>query len=176
MTEVTTPFLEKKREQLNRLKMSVEELQKDIKKKREKRKREQERKDVIIWLDNIIFPFIEEIARSYNEPLIDGIKRLIKEKKNPFQPRKDWNRTIDAQTYLEAFFNEPRIRLILPLVKPFVRYNMDWIFKESKWIREDIIKTEYPDIYQAVMQTEGGEEWLDGLIGGFMKTVRRYIT
>lgn len=173
--EVTTPFLEKKKEQLSRLKQSVDEMQKDIEERREKRKREQERKDVMLWLENIIFPFLEEIAAGFNEPLVDGIKRLIREKKNPFQPTKTWNRTQETYSYLDAFFNTPQIRVLFPILKPYLKYNMQWIFKEASWIREEVLKEEYPDIYTAIMETEGGKEWMDGLIGGFLKVVRRYI-
>lgn len=167
--------VEEKRKELDLLKISVEELEENIKAKREVRKRERDRKDIMVWAENVIFPFLEEIAAGYNEPLILGIQRLIKEKKNPFQPQKDWNRTREATSYLDAFFNTPQINALKPLMKPYIKYNMQWIYGEAKWIREEIMKKEYPDFYNAIMNTEGGKEWLDELINGFMKTIRRYL-
>lgn len=169
------PSIEEQKQELDVLKQSVEELEEEIKEKREKRKRAREKNDIMVWMENVIFPFLEEIAASFNEPLIPGIQRLIKEKKNPFQPKKDWNRTHETTGYLDAFFNAPHVKALTPLMKPYVRYNMQWIYREAEWIREEILKTEYPDFYNAIMDTEGGKEWLDQLINGFMKTIRRYI-
>jgi len=172
---VTLSSIEEKQKELDLLKISVEELQGNIEAKREVRKRERERKEVMVLAENVIFPFLEEIAAGYNEPLIPGIRRLIKEKKNPFQPQKGWNRTRETTSYLDAFFNAPHIKAFTPLMKPYIKYNMQWIYREAKWIREKILKTEYPDFYNAIMETEGGKEWLDELINGFMKTIRRYL-
>jgi hypothetical protein len=172
---MTVKTVEQKKKELDVLKQSVEDLENSIKAKREARKRERERKDIMVWMENVIFPFLEEIARGFNEPLIPGIKRLIKEGKNPFQPKQDWTRTRETTSYLDAFFTTPHVKALIPLMRPYIKYNMQWIYREAKWIREEILKTEYPDFYEAIMKTEGGNEWLDELINGFMKTIRTYL-
>lgn len=167
--------VDQKKEELDILKQSVEDLEKSIKEKRAASKRARERKDIMVWMENVVFPFLEEVAAGFNEPLIPGIQRLIKEGKNPFQPLKDWSRTRETTSYLDGFFNSPHVKVLIPLMRPYIKYNMQWIYKEAKWIREAILKVEYPDFYNAIMKTEGGEAWLDGLIDGFMKTIRSYI-
>jgi len=170
-----TSILEKKRKELTDLKNSVEDMRAEILKKREQREKERAKRDICFWMDNAVLPFLEEIAACFNEPLLDGIRRLIKEQKNPFQPKKDWNRTRETKSFLTGFINLPQNKLLLALAKPFIRYNMQWIHKEAEWIREEILKQEYPDFYMAIMETEGGQQWLDQLINGLIKTIRRFL-
>lgn len=168
-------WLKKKRDELVALGQSVEEMEKEIKEKRETRFRDRAREDICFWMDNAIFPFLEGIAESFNEPLIDGIQRLIKEGKNPFRPKEDWNRTRETEHALRSFLSLPQTKVLQVLAKPYMKAKMTWIHQEAEWIREEILKEAYPYVYQAIMQTEGGKEWLDELIGDLTKTLRSYL-
>lgn len=168
--------LEKKRQGLLSLQKSVEEMRKDIKKKREAKEREEAREDICFWMDNAIFPYLEGLASNgYNEDLLSGIKRLIKEEKNPFRAKDGWNRTQETQTALNRFLALPQTRVLQILAKPYIKAKMQWIHKEAEWIREAILKEEYPDFYEAIMETEGGKQWLDNLITDFFKMIKRLL-
>lgn len=166
-------WLKKKRADVISLGKTVEEMQKNLEKERQARLRERAKEDICFWMDNAIFPFLEGIAEGFNEPLIIGIQRLIREKKNPFRPREDWNRTRETEIALKSFLLNPRTRVLQVLVKPYIKAKMDWINKEAKWIREEVLKEEYPGFYEVIMETEGGKEWLDELITDFVKTLRK---
>lgn len=166
-------WLRAKREDLQKTKQSVEDMMKGLDKQREDRLRERAKQDVCFWMDNAIFPFLDGIAEGYNEPLLVGIQRLIKEKKNPFRPKEDWNRTRETSTVITSFLANPQTRILQILAKPYLKSKMEWINKEAEWIREAILKEEYPDVYEAIIETEGGKEWLDELITDFIKTLRK---
>lgn len=167
-------WLVKKRKRLQDTIKSVEDFQKMLKEQRETRFKEKAKQDICFWMDNGIFPFLEGIAESFDEPLIDGIKRLIREGKNPFRPKKDgWNRTHETREALTGFLMQPQTRVLQTLAKPYIKARMEWIHKEAKWIREEILKEEYPGIYEAIMKTKGGKEWLDTLITDFVKTIKK---
>jgi len=169
---VPSPALKKKRDDFETLKSSVEQMREDIKKKRETKLRERAREQVCYWMDTVVVPFLEGIADSFNEPLLEGVKRLIREKKNPFRPKKDWNRTQETQFVLNSFLNSPQTKMLQILAKPFLKAKLDWVHKEASWVREEILKEEYPQLYEAIMETEGGQEWLDQLITDLMKKLR----
>lgn len=173
LKEVPEPeWLKKKRDGLITLQTSVEELQKDIQKRREARLREKAREQVCYWVDNVIFPFLQGIAESFDEPLLDGVKRLIREGKNPFRPTKHWNRTRETEVVLKSFLNQPQTKMLQVLAKPFLKAKLDWIHKEASWIREEILKEEYPQLYETIMEAKGGKEWLDQLITDLTKKLR----
>lgn len=167
-------WLEEKRKEVETLETSFEDFKKQVEQKKEARLRERARQDVCFWMDNAIFPFLEGIAETFNEPLIDGIRRLIREKKNPFRRKEDgWNRTREANIVLQSFLVQPQTRVLQILAKPYLKKQMDWIHQEAEWIREQILKEEYPGIYEAIMQTEGGQQWLDELIEDFIRILRQ---
>lgn len=170
------PQLEKKRQANETLRKSVEDMREDLKKKREAKEREDARENICYWMDNAIFPYLEGLAENgYNEDLISGIKRLIREGKNPFHSKNGWNRTQETQGALQCFLDLPQTKVLQTLAKPYARANMQWIYKEAEWIRETILKEEYPDIYDAIMEVQGGKEWLDNLITDFMKLIKRLL-
>ena len=168
-------WLQRKRKSLETLQRSVEQMRENFEKKKEARLRARAKEDICFWMDNAVFPFLEGIAESFHEPLIDGIKRLIREKKNPFRPKKDWNRTRETQIALTGFLAQPQTKMLQILAKPFLKYKMEWIHREAEWIREEIVKEEYPDFYGAIMETEGGKEWLDDLITDLTKYIKRLL-
>ena len=167
--------LAKKRESMELLKQSVTQMKETLKNRREQNKRNRSRKDICFWMDNAILPFIKGVARQFNEPLIDGIKRLILEKKNPFKPQKSWDRTRETRYVLKRFLDSPQTKVLQTLAKPFLRNKMTWIYEEADWIREELVKEEYPDLYNVVMETPGGKEWLDDLISSFIQTMKEYL-
>jgi len=166
-------WLKKKREEVLTLGKSVEELQENLEKQRQTRLRERAREDICFWMDNAIFPFLEGVAEGFNEPLIVGIKRLIREKKNPFRPKEAWNRTQETEIALKSFLLNPQTRVLQILAKPYIKARMEWINEQAEWIREEIVKEEYPSLYDVIMETEGGKEWLDELINDLIKTLRK---
>lgn len=166
-------WLEEKRKGLQTLQTSVEQMRADIEKKREARLRERAREDICFWMDNAIFPFLEGISDGFNEPLIPGIQRLIMEGKNPFRPKEGWNRTIDTEFALTTFLTQPQNQVLGTLMKPYIKAKMEWINQQAEWIREQILKDEYPAVYKAIMETEGGKEWLDELITDLTTTLRK---
>lgn len=168
-------WLEEKKKKVDDLEKSIDQLRIDIQMKREAKLRQRAKEDICFWMDNAIFPFLEGVSDSFNEPLISGIRRLIQEKKNPFRPKEDWDRTKEANTALTTFLSLPQTQVLQALVKPYLKAKSEWLQKEAAWVREDVLKEEYPDIYNAIMATEGGQEWLDQLINDFMKTLRRLI-
>lgn len=174
MSDRVSQRLKEKQKALDLLKTDVTQMQEQLKERRENAKRKRAREDICFWMDNAIFPFLEGVAGSFNEPLIDGIRRLIKEKKNPFRPRKNgWDRTRETDIALKTFLMTPQTKVLQVLAKPFIRQKLSWINKEAEWVRETILKEEYPDVYDAIMKTEGGEKWLDELITDLMKYLRR---
>lgn len=162
--------------ELNIIKKTVTEMEEDLKQKREQKKHEKARNDICLCMDTYILPFLEGISETFNEPLTEGVKRLIKEKKNPFKPKKGWNRTKDTEYVLKRFMNSPTTKVLQVMAKPYIRYKMEWIHEEAEWIREEILKNEYPDLYDAIIETEGGKEWLDDLINSFIRTIKGYIS
>lgn len=167
-------WLEEKRKELETTVSSVEELQKKIERDRETRLKARAKEDICFWMDNAIFPFLEGIAESFNEPLIPGIQRLIREKKNPFRAKEDgWNRTRETEIVLRSFLVQPQTRVLQVLARPYIKARMEWIHEKAEWIREEIVKEEYPGFYTAIMETEGGKEWLDELITDFVTTLRK---
>jgi len=121
----------------------------------------------------LYFPYLEGISASFNEPLLAGINRLIKEKKNPFRPKEDWNRTQETKIALAGFFKNPQAKVLYFMAKPYIRKKVEWIHEQAQWIRDTILKTEYPEFYDVIMNTEGGKEWLDQLITDLASTIKR---
>lgn len=167
--------VDRKRRKLDILKKSVSEMREHFAANRKTKQRERAYKDICFWMDNAIVPFLEGIAEQYNEPLLDGIKRLIKEDKNPFRQQQDWNRRKETEFALTRFMQSPSTKVLQIMAKPYVRQKMQWIEGEAKWIREEILKEEYPAFYEAIMDTPGGKAWLDNLITDFMKIIKRYL-
>jgi len=168
-------WLKQKRQSLETLKKSVEKMKEDSKKRKEARKRARAKQDICFWMDNAVFPFLDGIAESFHEPLIDGVKRLIKEKKNPFRPKKGWDRTRETEIALQGFLSQPQTKMLQILAKPFLKHKMEWIHRESEWIREEILKEEYADFYETIMETKGGKQWLDDLITDLTKYIKRLV-
>lgn len=155
---------------------TLKKLAAESRKKREIRKRQKDKKDCLLWMENFIFPLLRGLARSFNEPLLVGIKRLIREKKNPFRRKKDgWNRTKETEIVVGTFLGRPEIRMYLYLFKPLIRHKSEWIRREAQWVREEVLKEEFPDFYEVIMETEGGKEWLDELIRDLVNTLRRVL-
>jgi len=162
----------KKRKEFKAFKSDVEQLREDIKKKREIRLRKKAHEQVCYWMDTVVLPFLQGIAESFNEPLLEGVKRLIREKKNPFRPKQDWNRTKETEFVLTKFLGSPQTKLLQIVAKPFLKAKLDWINKEASWVREEVLKEEYPQLYDAIMETDGGQEWLDNLLTDLTKRLR----
>lgn len=175
LSERLSERIKKKMESLSLLQKNVTEMEEGLKQQREKKKRDKSRKDICLCMDTYILPFLEGVANTFNEPLTEGVKRLIKEGKNPFKPKKGWNRTKDTEYILKRFMDSPTTKILQTMAKPYIRYKMEWIHEEAEWIREQILKDEYPDLYEAIMETEGGKEWLDDLINSFISTIKGYI-
>jgi len=153
----------------------VDRLEKELEEKRQKKIRDKARHDLCFWMDNAILPFLQGVAISYNEPLLAGVKRLIREKKNPFKPRNDWDRTKEVNYFLTGFLNQPQTKLLGVMARPILRLKTSFILQEIPWIREQILRESYPDLYEAVMETEGGQEWLDSLLLDLTNTLRNYL-
>jgi len=171
----TPEWLQEKRKHVGDLEKSVEDMQKEIQLKRAAKTRQRAKEDICFWMDNAIFPFLEGVAEGFNEPLLDGIRRLIRENKNPFRPRENWDRTKETNFVLSGFLSQPQTQLLQAMAKPFLKMKSEWLLKEASWIREEILKEEYPDFYGAIMSTTGGQEWLDTLITDVTKMLRRLI-
>lgn len=168
--------LEAKREELASLKQTVGDLEEEFKQKRESKKRERSQKKICLYMDNLIIPYLEGIAQGgFNEPLTVGIRRLIMENKNPFRQQEGWDRTKETYNVIDRFLQFPRVKMLKPLVKPFLKRELQDIQEDASWIRENVLKQEYPDIYMAVMETEGGPKWLDQLIDDFLKTIKHLV-
>jgi len=168
--------LETKREELASLKQTVGDLEEEFKQKREDKRRERSQKKICLYMDNLIIPYLEGIAQGgFNEPLTVGIRRLIKEDKNPFRPQEGWNRTKETHNALDRFLQFPQVKMLKLIAKPFLKHELQVIHEDASWIRENVLKQEYPDIYVAVMETEGGPKWLDQLIDDFLKTIKHLV-
>lgn len=155
--------------------VDVGQLEKELAEKRQKKIRERARRDLCFWMDNAILPFLQGVASSYDEPLLDGVKRLIHEGKNPFRPTQDWDRTNEVNYFLTGFFKLPQTKLLQVMAKPIVRAKTSFIAQEIPWIRDEILRESYPDLYEAVMTTEGGREWLDDLLLDLTNTLKTFL-
>ena len=168
-------FLEKKRQSLDILKKDVGELRAEIKRRKEVKRVQKATKDIRFWMDNFVFPYLEGISDSYNEPLLSGIRRLIREKKNPFRPKNGWDRTRESRTALTGLFRNPQAKVLLHIARPFIKNKIEWIQEQSDWVRETIIKKEYPEFYQAIMSIDGGKEWFNTIITDLVNTLKRSL-
>jgi len=146
----------------------IVDMQKDITQHLKDIQRDQSREEIRFWMDNAIIPFLEGVAEEFDEPLLNGIERLIKEHKNPLATRK-----AEAETALRNFFSAPQTKVLYTIARPYVRVKTDFILKEAEWIREAIMKEEYPDLYDVITKTQGGVEWLDDLIKAFVQIIRK---
>ena len=132
-------------------------------------------KDIRSWMDNFVFPYLEGLSVHYNEPLLSGIRRLIREKKNPFRPSEGWDRTRDTKVLLSRFFGNPQAKILLHIARPLIKRKVEWIHEQSDWVREQIIAREYPEFYDVIMNTEGGKEWFDTMLTDIVNTLKRGI-
>lgn len=166
-----------KMEEIDLLQKSVGELEKELKERRELKKKQRSKEQISFFMNNLIIPYLEGIANGFNEPLLAGVQRLIREAKNPFRPKEDWDRTRETSLSIDRFLksSDPRILLIKNLAKPFVRAKFETINEEASWIREQILKEDYPALYAAIMEREGGQEWLDQLIEDLFRSIKRYL-
>lgn len=123
-------------------------------------------------MDNYILPFLEGVATNYNEPLILGVGRLIREKKNPFRPKLDWNRTQDTQATINTFTTNPITRALWQFTKPYLKGRIDKIFEETDWIINTVLQEEYPDVYSVIVESEGGVEWFKAFLQDLAQTLR----
>lgn len=166
--EVHAPYLDELRAEIEKLRQSIKERKESLEQYIEERKKARARDDICMWMDNAIIPFLEGIAESFHEPLIEGVKRLIKDGVNPITARRQ-----EAELAMRQFFNTPTTRVLKSIARPFIRAKTDLILKETQWIREDVLKEEYPFLYEAIMNEKGGKEWLDNLVKSFIQMVRR---
>ena len=142
------------------------------KQRREVRERQKMTKEICLWMDNYILPFLEGVAKNYDEPLIPGVERLIRENKNPFRPRTDWDRSQETRDTIGAFITHPVTSALWRIAKPYLRGRMDKILDETDWVINTVLQEEYPDVYDAIMQTDGGVEWFKALLTDLAQTLR----
>lgn len=142
------------------------------KQRREIRERQKTSKEICHWMDNYVLPFLEGIAKNFNEPLIPGVKRLILEKKNPFRPTKDWNRTKETQIVIGTFLKNPVTATLWRIAKPLFKGRIDHILNESDWVINTVLQEEYPDFYSVIVETEGGVEWFKTFLQDLTQTLK----
>ena len=167
--------LEKKRQSLELLKKDVGDLKVELKRRKEVKRVQKATKDIRFWMDNFVFPYLEGLSDSYNEPLLSGIRRLISEKKNPFRPSEGWDRTRESKTALTGLFRNPQAKVLLHVARPFIKNKIEWIQEQSDWVRETIIKKEYPEFYTTIVNIEGGKEWFNTIITDLVNTLKRSL-
>lgn len=171
--EALTPLPEETIKSVADFRKYIQQMNEDMQKRREAKQRQRAKEQLCYYLDCLIFPILEVVAESFNEPLATGIARLIKEGKNPFRPKDEWNRTKDTETLLNNFLVMPQSKALLTLAKPLLRHNMEWVNQETTWILETVLKEEYPHIYTIIVNTEGGKEWFIDFITDFIKVLKK---
>jgi len=163
---------EQLRDEIEAIRRSVEEKREKLRQLREERAKAEakarSREEVCFWMDNAIIPYLTGIADSFNEDLITGVRRLIKEGKNPIVTRR-----AEAELAIKSFFSTPQTRVLYGVARPYIQAKTEEILEGAEWIREEVLKEEYPLLYEAVAEEEGGKQWLDNLIKSFVQMVRR---
>ena len=74
---------------------------------------------------------------------------------------------------LSGFLKNPQAKVMFFLAKPYIKRKIAWIHEQADWIREVILKTEYPEFYEVIVTTKGGKEWLKDLITDLTHTLKR---
>jgi len=95
------------KEQVKSLREQIETLRERVAEKRKRFQEERAKQIARFWLNYALVPYLEGVAERFNEPLEDGVRRLIREGKNPFRPKKGWNRRREAQADIQKFFAYP---------------------------------------------------------------------
>ena len=168
-------YLEQKRQALDILKKDVGDFEAELARRKEEKRIQKATKDIRFWMDNFVFPYLEGLSTSFNEPLLTGIRRLIHEKKNPFRPSEEWDRTRETKIALTSFFGNPQAKVLLHVARPFIKRQVEWIHEQTEWIREKVIAREYPEFYATIINVEGGKEWFDTIITDLVNTLKRGI-
>lgn len=156
-------------DELQKLQKYVDDLKIKVDDRREKLQEQRVKEQTAFWIGKTVIPYLEGMAERYDEPLEDGIKRLINESKNPLK-----NHRNDALTNLRNFFSTPETRILGTLAQRLVAKQPDEnINKWSEWMLENVIAEYYINIYEAIMETEGGKEWFTGFVSDLAKMFKR---
>lgn len=160
------------KEKVDELQKYVEGLKTKVEDRRSKIQEQRAKEQTAFWIGKTVIPYLEGVAERYNEPLEDGVKRLINENKNPLK-----NHRSDSLTDLRNFFSMPETRILGTLVQRLVAKQSDEnIRKWGEWTLENVIKEYYLDIYEAIMETEGGKEWFIEFVSDLVKMFKRIAT
>ncbi len=134
-------------QQVNQLKQKIAEVAREAKIKAI-------RQQAAVWWNNFILPYLEGVAERYNEPLEDGVARLIREKKNPLRYRRK-----EAEANMHRFFSLEYTRPLLHLIRPVLRWPPEQVRQAAEIMLDQVIRIERPGLYEAIVNTEGGKQW-----------------
>ena len=164
--------LESLRQRVNVLKGTVEALRVKTLTAREERKKATRKQEIIIYLDSLIIPYLEGVSERFNEPLEAGIKRLIKKKSYRFPTR---YRRGEALTDIQRFLSTPQARVLISVAGPAIRWKTQQLADGADFILDEVLNKEYPTLYEAIAETEGGREWFQNMLNDMVHMVRRLV-
>ena len=161
------------RERVESLKQEVVELQKKATKRRRQFEEKRAKEQAAFWLGKTVIPYLEGVAERFGEPLEDGVRRLIREQKNPFRVKGEWDRRAEAKADMQRFFSMPQTRVLLTMAGRFLsKYNPETMREKAEWVFDNVMKEHYPFLYDAVAAEPRGKEWFINLVEDLAKTVR----
>ena len=168
--------LKSQRERVESLKQEVAELHKKATERRRQFEEKRAKEQAAFWLGKTVIPYLEGVAERFGEPLEDGVRRLIREQKNPFRVKGEWNRRAEAKANMQRFFSTPQTCVLLTMAGRFLsKYNPETIRERAEWVLDNVMKEYYPFLYDAVVTESGGKEWFISLVEDLVKTVKTNV-
>ena len=164
--------LQNQRDKVAFLKRTVETLKAKTLAVSAERKKAARKQEITMYLDYLIIPYLEGVAERFSEPLEDGIKRLIHKKSYRFPTRYRRN---EAETDLHRFFSTPQGKVLFSIAGPAIRWKAQELAAGADLILDEVLIEDYPSIYEAVAETEGGREWFHNMLNDMVHMIRRLV-
>jgi len=165
--------LEDLRQRVSDLRQTVERLREKARRTREAARREAFKREVAVYLDNFIIPYLEGIAERYGDPTLeDGVRRLIRKKSRRYPLR---YRREEAVADMRRWLSQPQISVLLARVNPLINWKLSQISESLDFILDEVIAERYPYLHEAIVGEKGGREWFKTVVGDMIKLLRHLV-
>ena len=121
------------------------------------------------YLDHIVFPVLDNIAREHKMGTEAQISQMIR-KKETLESHLDDPRVVNK---LNEITRNPGVKFLLGRFKGYLEYSRDKVFASLPWWLERIQETR-PPLYKIISEEPGGNEWFGDTLYGVIELLKKY--
>jgi hypothetical protein len=122
------------------------------------------------YLDHIVFPVLDSIAKDHGVRTEEQIALMIRNK-DTLGNHLDDPRLVEK---LNDIMKNPGVRFLLGRFKGYLEYSRQQVFSSLPWWMERIEETR-PSFHRVLMEEPGGSEWFGDTLYGVIELFRKYV-